>query len=82
MAHIPYVAEDEASVELRQLYDRFRSRRWGSVDNILRIHSLHPRSMETHYDLYRNLMWESGPLSRAQREMIAVTVSSLNRCFY
>lgn len=80
MAFISYVPDDRAPPELKELYDRYGS--GGNLDNILRIHSQHPRSMETHFELYHCLMWESGPLSRAQREMIAVTVSSINRCFY
>jgi alkylhydroperoxidase family enzyme len=52
------------------------------VDNILRIHSLNPPSMEHHVQLYAHLMRGPSPLSRIQREMIAVTVSVVNRCFY
>ena len=54
----------------------------GKLDNILRIHSLDPPSMEHHYDLYRHLMTGRSPLSRVQREMIAVAVSAENDCFY
>lgn len=81
MAYIPYIPEEDADAELQRLYDRYRAP-WGGVDNILRIHSLNPRSMETHYELYRHLMFGPSPLSRAQREMIAVVVSVLNDCFY
>jgi alkylhydroperoxidase family enzyme len=52
------------------------------VDNILRIHSLNPRSMRDHYALYAHLMRGPSPLSRVQREMIAVVVSAENDCFY
>ena len=38
--------------------------------------------MEHHYDLYRHLMAGPSPLSRVQREMIAVAVSVENDCFY
>ena len=51
-------------------------------DNILRIHGVHSRTMRFHYDLYRDLMYRRGPLSRVQREMIAVVVSALNQCHY
>ena len=51
-------------------------------DNILRIHGVHPRSQRLHYDLYRELMFGAGPLSRVQREMIAVVVSAKNDCRY
>lgn len=52
------------------------------TDNILRIHGVHPRVMRHHYDLYVELMHRPGPLSRCQREMIAVRVSALNECHY
>ena len=51
-------------------------------DNILRIHSVHSRTMRLHYDLYKQLMYGKGPLSRIQREMIAVVVSAENKCRY
>ena len=81
MAHIPYVPEDEASGLLAELYGRYRDDS-GSVDNILRIHSLNPRSMQDHAQLYGHLMRGRSPLSRVQREMIAVTVSAENDCYY
>jgi alkylhydroperoxidase family enzyme len=51
-------------------------------DNIIRIHGIHSRTMRHHYDLYKALMYGNGPLSRMQREMIAVVVSAENRCRY
>jgi len=51
-------------------------------DNILRIHGVSPETMRHHYDLYRGLMYGRGPLSRMQREMIAVVVSVINECHY
>jgi hypothetical protein len=55
---------------------------WGGVDHILKIHSLNPPSLQTHYDLYKTLMRGRSELSRAQREMIAVVVSTVNQCHY
>jgi alkylhydroperoxidase family enzyme len=51
-------------------------------DNILRIHGVHPETIRLHYELYRELMHRAGPLTRIQREMIAVTVSAINGCHY
>lgn len=51
-------------------------------DNILRIHGVHARTVRLHYDLYRELMYGAGPLTRVQREMIAVVVSAKNDCHY
>ena len=54
----------------------------GFLDNILKIHSLNPESLEAHLALYKTMMFGRSPLSRAQREMIAVVVSAANRCHY
>ncbi len=81
MAYIRYIPAAEAGPRLSRLYDRY-SDAHGRLDNILRIHSLNPPSMEHHYDLYRHLMAGPSPLSREQREMIAITVSAENDCFY
>ena len=51
-------------------------------DNILRIHGVHSRTMRLHYDLYVELMRGPSPLSRVQRETLAVVVSTANRCHY
>ena len=81
MAHIPYVPYEQASGLLAELYDRYRGG-GRDLDNIIRVHSLNPRSMRDHVELYTHLMRGPSPLSRIQREMLAVTVSALNECFY
>ena len=72
---------EDASGLLSKLYDAYADAD-GSLDNILRIHSLNPRSMRDHMELYSHLMRGASPLTRVQREMIAVAVSSANDCFY
>lgn len=81
MAFIRYVPDHEAGGLLASLYARYSGEK-GSVDNIIRIHSLNPPSMRDHVDLYSHLMRGPSPLTRVQREMIAVTVSAANDCFY
>ena len=66
---------------LRDLYAAMRDPR-GHVDNILKIHSLHPASLQVHYDFYKLVMYGRSPLSRIQREMIAVVTSAVNQCHY
>ncbi len=51
-------------------------------DNIIRIHGIHSRTMRHHYEMYRELMAGRSPLTRVQREMIAVVVSAINECRY
>ena len=55
---------------------------WGGVDNILKIHSLSPKSLDGHYQLYKTLMTSSKALPKYKREMIATVVSRLNHCVY
>lgn len=81
MAWIKVIPEDEAKGKLKELYDRM-TEPWGGVDNIMKIHSLNVPSLKAHFDLYKTLMRGRSGLSRAQREMIAVVVSSVNRCHY
>jgi alkylhydroperoxidase family enzyme len=80
-AWIRWVPEAEARGSLREYYRRWQ-RPDGSVDHILKIHSLNPGSLKGHVDLYAHLMRGASPLSRAQREMIAVVVSAANHCHY
>lgn len=72
MAFIPYLADD-------QIPERDRV---ADTDHIIRIHGVHPQTMRHHYELYVELMRRPGPLTRVQREMIAVGVSAANHCHY
>ena len=72
MAFIRYVSESELTPDERV----------PDNDNIIQIHGVHPRVMQQHYELYLELMRRPGPLTRRQREMLAVRVSALNRCHY
>lgn len=81
MAWIHVIDEEHADETLREAYNKVGSAR-GSVANILKIHSLHPKVMTTHLALYRELMFGPSELTRAEREMIAVAVSVTNHCHY
>jgi len=80
MAWIRGIDEHEAEGLLKSLYDAHREA--GRVDNILKIHSLHPESLAAHLAVYKNIMFGPGPLTRAEREMVAVVVSTANQCHY
>ncbi len=81
MAWIRVEDEPDADGELREAYLRLASAR-GRVANILKIHSVSPRAMTAHLELYRELMFGRSELSRRERETIAVAVSAANACHY
>jgi uncharacterized peroxidase-related enzyme len=81
MSFIQVIAESDATGDLAALYKRYANPD-GSVDNVLRVHSLNPESLETHCALYVQSCHRPSPVSRAEREMIGVTVSRLNGCTY
>jgi alkylhydroperoxidase family enzyme len=82
IAFIPYVPYEEAEGLLAKLFERYGATRRGWIDNVFRLHSLNPPSMAHHMALYAHLMRGPSPLSRIRREMIALTVSAENECFY
>lgn len=81
MAWIRTISEEEATGALKHQYEA-AVKRAGRVFNIVKISSLKPEIMRTFIELYLQLMHGPSGLSRAQREMIAVVVSVLNRCRY
>jgi alkylhydroperoxidase family enzyme len=52
------------------------------LDNVLASHALNPKALRAHLALYRTVMFGDSPLSRAEREAIAVAVSAANDCHY
>lgn len=81
MTWIRTVEEGEAEGLLKDLYERIRKQR-GMVPNVLKVFSLHPEAMRATIGVFQPLMYGSAPLSRPQREMIALVVSAINRCHY
>lgn len=54
----------------------------GELDNVLASHSLNQAALRAHLDLYRTIMFGESPLSRSEREAVAVAVSAANECHY
>ena len=52
------------------------------LDNVLACHSLNPKALQAHLMLYRTIMFGESPLTRSEREAIAVAVSAANDCHY
>jgi len=81
MAWIKTISRDKASGETKKVYDRIMGER-GHLANIFLAQGLDPKVLKHHLDLYETLMIDPGPLSREEREMIAVIVSAANRSAY
>lgn len=81
-AWIEMIDEADAEGLLRELYDKEYDKQHQRVDNILKVHSLHPETLRAHVDLYRTVMYGRSAISRAEREMIGVVVSAINECRY
>ncbi|MBM3583836.1 MAG: peroxidase-related enzyme [Alphaproteobacteria bacterium] len=54
----------------------------GLVPNVLRAYTLRPEKLRRFGRFYNEVMLGESGLSKLEREMIAVVVSSVNRCFY
>ena len=81
MAWINVINEEKATGSLKDQYNNLIEP-WGGVDNILKIHSLNPESLDAHVRLYKMAMYGKSILHRREREMIAVVVSTINQCHY
>ena len=81
MAWIRIIGLEEATGFLKKEYEA-ALKRAGRIWNIVSIMSQNPRTMKTSMDLYGAIMHGRSPLSRTQREMLAVVVSSTNHCVY
>lgn len=81
MARIETVPISKAEGLLQDLYESAKKRA-GRVFQILQLMSPNPAALRDSVSLYRSLMFGESPLSRAQREFLAVVVSRKNHCHY
>src|SRR5712692_6573215 len=82
MSWIDTVSKEHAAGRLRELYERLAGP-GGTVDNILKIHSLRPHTLEGHMALYKSVLHHGGnKLPKWLLETIGVYVSLLNGCTY
>jgi uncharacterized peroxidase-related enzyme len=56
--------------------------RLGFVPNVFSTYSLRPKRLRNFMAMYNEIMLSDSGLSRLEREMVAVVVSSANRCYY
>lgn len=81
-AWIRMIADEEADADLADALARARTPH-GTVDNVLRVHSLRPNTMRGHVKLYKAALHdEANTLPPWLQETIAAYVSILNDCAY
>ena len=81
MPYIKQVAVADATGLLRKLFDAALERA-GRIWHIIHVMSVNPRAMDASLKFYGAIMFGSSPLTRWQREMLAVVTSKANDCFY
>jgi uncharacterized peroxidase-related enzyme len=75
------IGEDEATGEVAEHYAT-ATERAGKVFNIVKAMSLRAGVLSASIGLYREIMFGDSPLSRSERELLAVVVSAANDCYY
>ena len=81
---MPYIKTIDPALAtglLKDEYDR-ALKRAGRLWHILRLQSLNPAVLKASTGIYLAIMYGDSPLSRGQRELLAVVVSRTNGCHY
>lgn len=82
MSWIETIDYDNAKGKLKSLYKRVKGPD-NNVDNVLKIHSLRPHTLEGHMALYKAVLHHSGnTLPKWYLEALGCYVSHLNNCEY
>lgn len=68
--------------EQTQRYFDICTEKLGMIPNVLKAHAFDIEKLNAFTALYNDLMLAPSGLTKLEREMIAVVVSSANRCFY
>ncbi len=81
-AWIEIIPQEAATGALKRFYDLVRTPH-GTVDNVMRVHSLRPATMEGHVTLYRSVLHNpDNTLALWFLEVVACYTSILNNCDY
>ena len=65
-----------------QKYMRVCEEKLGLVPNVIRAFALRPERLRNFISTYNAIMLGDSELTKLEREMVAVTVSAANRCYY
>jgi uncharacterized peroxidase-related enzyme len=81
-AWIKMIDVDQADGKVKEMYELVKTPH-GTVDNVMRAHSLRPHTMEGHVTLYRSVLHNpDNTLPFWFLEMVASYTSMLNKCDY
>jgi uncharacterized peroxidase-related enzyme len=75
------LAEAELTPAMQAYFDKC-TEKLGFVPNVLKAYAFDMPKLEAFVAMYNDLMLAPSGLSKLEREMIAVAVSSQNRCYY
>lgn len=82
MTWIKTIPFEEATGKLKKLYDRVKGPD-NNIDNVLKIHSLRPHTLNGHMVLYKSVLHNSGnTFPKWYLEVLGTYVSKLNKCDY
>ena len=73
----PTTLDDDLQTIWRKCMDKV-----GFVPNVYSAYSLKPQRLRNFMAMYNEVMLSESALSKLEREMVAVVVSSANRCYY
>lgn len=73
--------EADLAPDLKLIWDKCREK-LGFVPNVFQTLSLKPQRLRDFMQMFNEIMLSESRLSKLEREMVAVVVSSVNRCYY
>ena len=76
------LAAEGPLTERQEAYFAKCEEKLGMIPNVLKAYAFSPVKLQAFADMYNDLMLGDSALSKLEREMIAVVVSSVNRCYY
>jgi len=82
MSWIETISYNDAEGKLKRLYDRVKGPE-NNIDNVLKIHSLRPHTLNGHMVLYKSVLHHGGNTwPKWYLEVLGTYVSHLNKCNY
>ena len=81
MSWIPAVSKDQASPEVKRIYD-FLGENWGFVPNYFLALGRDPQLLQDQVNLFTHVMFEQRALPKQIKEQVALVVSGINLSTY